>query len=160
MGCGAPARLGCLLACPAACRAVQRPLGGAMGRPVLDEPCRWRVSTSTIYHLVPAWWFIALLLQLYLVFPLLYRLLDRLGSRWPWLLVGAGVAIKLGGLLVFDDYLDAWSRGAIFLTRLPEFALGMLVALWLSRQRNPLLTAWALALAILAIRPASSLPSR
>jgi hypothetical protein len=34
-------------------------------------------------------------------------------------------------LLLFHDYLDAWSRGAIFVTRLPEFALGMALAGWM-----------------------------
>jgi len=58
----------------------------------------WRVTPSTIYYLVAAWWFIALLVQLYLVFPFLYRLLERWGSRRYWLLIGGAVAVKLGGL--------------------------------------------------------------
>lgn len=44
----------------------------------------FRITPETIYYLVPAWWFIALLIQLYLVFPLLYRWFVRLG---PALLV-------------------------------------------------------------------------
>jgi peptidoglycan/LPS O-acetylase OafA/YrhL len=111
----------------------------------------WRVTPSTIYYLVAAWWFIALLVQLYLVFPFLYRLLERWGSGRYWLVIGGAVAIKLGGLLVLDDYLDVWSRGAIFVTRLPEFAFGMLVAVWLTRERNPLRTRWAVALSAIAV---------
>ncbi len=110
-----------------------------------------RVTPSTIYYLVPAWWFVALLLQLYLVFPFLYRLLDRWGSRRYWLVIGGAVAVKLVGLLTFDSYLATWSRGAIFITRLPEFAFGMLIALWLTRGDNPLRTRTALALSAIAV---------
>ena len=111
----------------------------------------WRVTPSTIYYLVAAWWFIALLVQLYLLFPFLFRLLRRWGSRRYWLVIGGAIVVKLVGLLVFDEYLDVWSRGAIFVTRLPEFAFGMLVAVWLAEERRPLRTGWALALSALAV---------
>jgi len=111
----------------------------------------WRVTPSTMYYLVPAWWFIALLAQLYLVYPLLYRLLARWGIRKYWLVIGGAVVVKLAGLLVFDDYLEAWSLGVIFVTRLPEFAFGMLIAVWLTRGANPLQTRWALGVAVIAV---------
>ncbi len=34
-------------------------------------------------------------------------------------------------MFFFEDYLDAWSRGSIFITRLPEFVFGICFAFWL-----------------------------
>lgn len=110
-----------------------------------------RLTPSTMYYLVPAWWFIALLLQLYLVFPLLFRWLVRLGPSRYWLVIAAAVAIKLGGLFIFDGYLPAWSLGVVFVTRLPEFAFGMLAATWLGDRANPLGRWWALPVAAAAV---------
>lgn len=36
----------------------------------------------------------------------------------------------IGLYLVGDPYLELWSRGNIFITRLPEFVLGMAIAAW------------------------------
>ncbi len=108
----------------------------------------FRITPETIYYLVPAWWFIALLIQLYLVFPYLYRWANTQGRIWA--LIGGGVVVKLAGLLFFDSYLDVWSRGAVFVTRLPEFAFGMLAAHWLTGE-NRLRSAAALSAALVAI---------
>ena len=79
----------------------------------------------------PALWYFGLLLQLYLVFPLLFVALRRLGVGG--FLVGA-VALGLGAryvLLVLWPVSGAWSQGGTFLGRLCEFAVGMAVAaLW------------------------------
>ncbi len=111
----------------------------------------FRITPETIYYLVPSWWFIALLIQLYLVFPLLYRWFVRLGPIKYWYVIGGSIIIKLAGLLFFDAYLDVWSRGAIFITRLPEFAFGMLVAHWLTADDNLLRRPSTLAVSVLAI---------
>ncbi len=111
----------------------------------------FRITPETIYYLVPAWWFIALLIQLYLAFPLIYRAFETYGRRTLWWVMGGGVVIKLAGLLVFDAYLDTWARGAIFVTRLPEFAFGMLVAVWLVSDKNLMQTRRALVGAAIAI---------
>jgi peptidoglycan/LPS O-acetylase OafA/YrhL len=110
-----------------------------------------RIFPSTIYYLVPCWWFIALLIQLYLVFPFLYRLLVKWGPNKYWYVVAGAVAVKLAGLVVFDSYLDTWARGAIFITRLPEFAFGMMAALWLAGAKSPLRNRWVLPAALVAI---------
>jgi peptidoglycan/LPS O-acetylase OafA/YrhL len=90
-----------------------------------------RVTPELFYYAVPAWWYVGLLLQLYLVFPLLWRLLCRAGpAAFLLATVPAAMAIRAAGLFAFSSYLDAWSRGAIFITRLPEFALGMALAAW------------------------------
>ncbi len=91
-----------------------------------------RVLRGQLYFAVPAWWFIALLLQLYLLFPLLWWLLRKCGV-WVFVIVVCTVALVIRGvgLAYFDGYLDAWSRGAIFITRLPEFVVGMGAAVWM-----------------------------
>jgi peptidoglycan/LPS O-acetylase OafA/YrhL len=88
-----------------------------------------RFERSLFYFFEPAWWFVGLLLQLYLVFPFLWRMLLR-GSPQR-LFLGAcvlGFASRAVGFYVFKDYLDPWQRGLIFVTRLPEFVFGMALA--------------------------------
>ncbi len=106
------------------------------------NPTDWRAVASFVglrsvpqamYYFSPAWWFIGLLLQLFLVFPYLYRFLTGTRPVRFFLIVGGiSVLIRLGGLLNFNHYLDWWSRGGIFVSRLPEFAFGMAFAklLW------------------------------
>jgi peptidoglycan/LPS O-acetylase OafA/YrhL len=98
----------------------------------------WRTTASffglrflprTMYYFSPAWWFIGLILQLYLVFPFLYRFLNKLEPVRFLLVIGGGaVAVRLLGLVTMSEYLDWWSRGAFFIPRLPEFAFGMVFA--------------------------------
>ena len=99
-----------------------------------------RVTPDLLYRYSPSWWYIGLILQLYLVYPLLWRLLQRLGwVRFLIAMAGVALIIRTIGLWVFADlapewgYLDAWARGAIFITRLPEFAFGMALAAWAHR---------------------------
>ena len=91
-----------------------------------------RFTPETFYYFSPSWWFIGLLIQLYLIFPLLYRGLQRWGPM-PLLLGTTTIALTIRGIglyLIGDPYLELWSRGNIFITRLPEFVLGMVVAAW------------------------------
>jgi peptidoglycan/LPS O-acetylase OafA/YrhL len=91
-----------------------------------------RFTPTWAYALVPSWWFIGLLVQLYLIYPLLWRGFQRLGPTKLLLWVGAiALAIRGAGLFIVGDYLDCWSRGTIFIARLPEFLLGMSFAGWL-----------------------------
>jgi peptidoglycan/LPS O-acetylase OafA/YrhL len=120
-----------------------------------------RFTPDTYYYLVPAWWFVGLLLQLYLIYPALWWLLRRVGAL-PLLLGVLLIALPVRsvGLFALTGYLDPWSRGALFITRLPEFVLGMACADWLYRHpaaadrlRHPLavaaaLTAFAAAVAL------------
>lgn len=87
-----------------------------------------RLTPTLFYYFSPAWWFVALILQLYLIFPGLMRLLVRRGPLALWALLGLSLLIRGAGLLYFTEYLDIWQRGAFFITRLPEFLLGMLLA--------------------------------
>ena len=96
-----------------------------------------RITSDLLYGVSPPWWYIGLILQLYAVYPLLWYLLLRLGRvRFLLLTLGVSLAIRTIGLWVFADlapewnYLDAWARGAVFVTRLPEFTFGMALAAW------------------------------
>lgn len=96
-----------------------------------------RLTAGQLYYFTPAWWYVGLLLQLYLIYPLLWEALRRWGP-WKLLTVGCGIAFaaRAVGSLMFKDYLDAWLRGAIFITRLPEFLFGISLAVWFYRDRQ------------------------
>jgi peptidoglycan/LPS O-acetylase OafA/YrhL len=89
----------------------------------------WRIVPSTPYYFAGAWWFIGLILQLYLLYPLLWK------GFWQWgakrflgyaCLLGFGVrAIGFFGL---PQLISAFSMGIFGIARLPEFALGMVLA--------------------------------
>ncbi len=91
-----------------------------------------RLTPELIYYFSPAWWYFWLIVQLYLVFPFLWGVLRKWGPfrLLLWSSVIA-LAIRGVGLFVFDSYLDAWARGAIFITRLPEFVFGISLASWM-----------------------------
>jgi peptidoglycan/LPS O-acetylase OafA/YrhL len=93
-----------------------------------------RITPGLLYYFSPAWWFFGLILQLYLIYPLLWKVLRRIGP-FSFLTIGllVGFVGRSLGALVFGEYLDAWLRGAIFLTRLPEFVFGISLAAWLHR---------------------------
>jgi peptidoglycan/LPS O-acetylase OafA/YrhL len=104
---------------------------------LIDPQLYWsllgiRILPDQFYYGWSAWWFIGLILQLYLIFPILYRGLQRLGPT-AFLLVTVSIAlvIRAAGLFYFTSYLDCWCRGAIFITRLPEFVAGMALAVWM-----------------------------
>lgn len=98
-----------------------------------------RFLPSVFYFFSPAWWYIGLLLQLYLVYPLLWRILRARGATTLFVLGCAigFVSIALGPYLFHNSYLDAWQRGAFYVTRLPEFTLGMALGAWWYRRPEP-----------------------
>lgn len=92
----------------------------------------FRFLPGVFYYFSPAWWYVGLILQLYLVFPLLWRILRRRGA-FVLLAIALSVgftAIAAGQYLFHNGYLDPWQRGAFFITRVPEFAFGMALARW------------------------------
>lgn len=91
---------------------------------------RFYPAGTMFYYLVPAWWFFGLLLQLYLVFPLLYRLLEKVGEV-KFLIVCA--AFTLSSRYLLAEVLEAngnYVQGAFFGARLWEFAFGMVIGRW------------------------------
>lgn len=89
--------------------------------------------SRNFHYLNAAWWYFALILQLVLMFPLLFWAARRLGP-WPFLLVAAAVGfIARYLLLVVYQQNGVWSVGGLALCRLPEFALGMALGMWHAR---------------------------
>ncbi len=82
---------------------------------------------TMFFYLNPAWWFFGLLLQLYLICPLLFRLLQKIGPVWFLLLCGAATfGTRLAFLTVYpvSDNLEV----GFCICRLWEFACGMALA--------------------------------
>ncbi|MEW6444397.1 MAG: acyltransferase [bacterium] len=103
------------------------------------DPADWRLALSFIgdrvfpvdqlfFYANPAWWFFGLLLELCLVFPLLFGCMNRCGP--VRFLAACGVATVASRYLLTQvihahgDYL----QGAFFGARLFEFAAGMALA--------------------------------
>jgi peptidoglycan/LPS O-acetylase OafA/YrhL len=102
----------------------------------LHDPVDWRFLLSffgdrvypvdkMFFYLVPAWWFLGLLIELYIVFPVLFELMQRLG--WAKYLVVC-VVLSSAARYVLTAIVDAngyYAMGAFFVCRLWEFAAGM-----------------------------------
>ena len=103
---------------------------------VLNDPIDYRFLLSLLgervypvdkmfFYFVPAWWFLGLLIQLYIVFPLLFKLMQRLG----WLkYLGLCILLSAGTRYVLTFVVEAngyYAMGAFFVCRLWEFAAGM-----------------------------------
>lgn len=103
-----------------------------------------RLSPDILYYISPAWWYFTLILQLYLIFPWLYKGIRKFGLAKTVVTLGLlSFLIRGLGLLTFTSYLDAWSRGAIFITRLPEFLFGIWLAFTWKSNRSQI-TGWFL----------------
>ena len=82
---------------------------------------------SIFYYFNPALWYFGLLLELYLVFPVLYRSMERIGPGW---FLGIATVVCLGSrylLLCWVPVHGYYVEGAFFGARLFEFALGMVL---------------------------------
>ncbi|MEL7062256.1 MAG: acyltransferase family protein [Bacteroidota bacterium] len=90
-------------------------------------------TDATFFYINPSWWFVWFILQMYLVFPWLYRLFQRTQAL-PFLLltIGLTIATRLGGMfgLRFNESPYFWELGIFFGSRLAEFAMGMVLARW------------------------------
>ncbi len=84
-------------------------------------------------YLNAAWWYFSMLIQFYLIFPLLFWAARRLGP-WRFLVIAcaAGFFARYV-LLVLWPQNGLWVLGGFAICRLPEFALGMSLAVWHSR---------------------------
>ncbi|HWY52599.1 MAG TPA: acyltransferase [Chthoniobacterales bacterium] len=81
-------------------------------------------------YLNAAWWYFAMLIQFYLIFPLLFWAARKFGA-----LIFLLIACALGFFvryLMLDVYPvhGLWTLGGFAICRLPEFALGMALGMW------------------------------
>lgn len=88
-----------------------------------------RFTDSLFFYLNPSWWFIWLILQFYLVFPLLYKILMKWNIKYFLLLtIGLTVLFRGFGLAgIRWSSLFTWMTGIFFGTRLAEFSIGMIL---------------------------------
>ena len=86
------------------------------------------------YYFNPALWYFGLLLQLYLVYPLLFRTLQKVGVVWFLVLSGVATFACRYVLLCVTPVDGNYVQGAFFVCRLWEFALGMAVGFLHRRQ--------------------------
>jgi peptidoglycan/LPS O-acetylase OafA/YrhL len=84
-------------------------------------------------YLNAAWWYFSMLIQFYLIFPLLFLAARRFGPLW-FLLGACGVGFFARYvLLVVWPQNGLWVLGGFAICRLPEFALGISLAMWHTR---------------------------
>ena len=87
-------------------------------------------------YLNAAWWYFAMLIQLYLIFPLLFLAAQKLGP-WFFLLVACAIGFFTRYLMLIPYPQDGlWILGGLAVSRLPEFALGMALGMWHSRSNE------------------------
>lgn len=79
------------------------------------------------FYLVPAWWFLGLLLELYVVYPLLFRLMQRLGAAKYLALCIIFTSVTRYLLFGVFEADGNYVQGAFFVGRLWEFAAGMVL---------------------------------
>lgn len=100
-----------------------------------------RFLPSLFFAISPSWWFVWLILQLYVVYPLLWRLAGRVGLG-PFLVatVLATMASRAIGI-AWSPHRYYWLTGLFFGSRLAEFTAGMAAAMWFARRPAPELRA-------------------
>src|SRR4030095_12324012 len=86
-------------------------------------------------YLNAAWWYFSMLIQFYLIFPLLFWAARRLGPLRFLLIACATGFFARYLLLVVWPRNGLWVLGGFAICRLPELALGMSLAMWPFRYR-------------------------
>jgi peptidoglycan/LPS O-acetylase OafA/YrhL len=84
-------------------------------------------------YLNAAWWYFSMLIQFYLIFPLLFLAARRLGPWWFLVIACAAGFFARYVLLVLWPQNGLWLLGGFAICRLPEFALGVSLAMWHTR---------------------------
>jgi peptidoglycan/LPS O-acetylase OafA/YrhL len=81
-------------------------------------------------YLNAAWWYFSMLIQFYLIFPLLFWTARKFGA-WIFLFLACGLGFFVRYLML-DVYPvhGLWTLGGFAICRLPEFAFGMALGIW------------------------------
>jgi peptidoglycan/LPS O-acetylase OafA/YrhL len=92
--------------------------------------------TMNFMYLNASWWYFSMLIQFYLIFPLLFFAARRLGP-WIFLLVACalGFFVRYLLLIVYPQS-GMWIQGGFAICRLPEFALGIAMGMWHTQNRE------------------------
>jgi peptidoglycan/LPS O-acetylase OafA/YrhL len=84
-------------------------------------------------YLNAAWWYFSMLIQFYLIFPLLFWAAKKFGASVFLLSACAlGFFVRYLMLDVYPVH-GLWTLGGFAICRLPEFALGMALGMWHAR---------------------------
>ncbi len=95
-----------------------------------------RFTDDLFFKISPSWWFVWTILQLYVLFPILYGGLRRFGlARFLAVTCGLTFAVRLAALFGVPSQwnLYYWMTGVFCGTRLAEFTVGMALAAHLHR---------------------------
>ncbi len=114
-----------------------KPIPLAIGIKAFAFPLWFDYSSTTLSYINRAWWFLPLILELYLVFPFLFKLSQKLKPVWLLALsllltlsyrVLATYTFQGSPIGVVYPSLNGSAPFIIFLARLFEFSLGMFLA--------------------------------
>lgn len=92
-----------------------------------------RFTDTLFFYISPAWWFVWLILQLYVVFPFLFVLLERVGIQRFLLITCTATFLSRALGILYSPIQYYWLTGIFFGTRLAEFTVGMALAVILRR---------------------------
>src|ERR1700730_10328033 len=85
------------------------------------------------YYLNAAWWYFSMLIQFYLIFPLLFWAARKVGPL-KFLLVACAIGFFVRYLMLIPYLQNGMGiLGGFAISGLPEFALGMVLAMWSSQ---------------------------
>ena len=98
--------------------------------------------TMNFMYLNAAWWYFSMLIQFYVMFPLLFWAARRFGP-FAFLLMACalGFFVRYLLLVVYPQH-GFWVLGGFAVCRLPEFALGMALGMW--HKQSPTRIEWFL----------------
>ncbi|HEY6070856.1 MAG TPA: acyltransferase [Chthoniobacterales bacterium] len=87
-------------------------------------------------YLNAAWWYFGMLIQFYLMFPLLFIAARKFGV-WTFFVIACALGFFVRYLML-DVYPvhGLWTLGGFAVCRLPEFALGMALGAWHSKSTS------------------------
>lgn len=92
--------------------------------------------TMNFMYLNAAWWYFSMLIQFYLLFPLLFTAARKLGP-WTFLIIACAIGFFVRYLMLIPYPQNGlWILGGCALCRLPEFALGMALGMLHSRSQE------------------------
>jgi len=104
-----------------------------------------RFTRGLFFYISPSWWFVWLILQIYFVYPILFRGLERLGPMRFFAAALAFTVVSRGVGLALPPIRYDWLTGMFFGSRLAEFAAGMVAAWWITNGRELPSVGWAIA---------------
>src|SRR5581483_406852 len=118
-----------------------------------------RFTRGLFFYISPAWWFVWLILQIYIVYPWLFRWMKAIGPARFFAAALAFTIVSRGIGLAMPTIRYDWLTGMFFGSRLAEFAAGMVAASWIAEGRELPGFGWAIGSYILGFGAQFFLPT-